>query len=284
MVGRDPLSRFGSTKWQDQLWIDGGHEIWCTGVVIGYQVDEFTHTWSIEPSVVQSYLYPGFTGKGSSLTHFPLEPGSGDYSCLHQVVEDFEQDLDSILTDVIKTPELDASFEETDGVFHLPHQGSCPWLVPCLICLNCSLFLAFKSHHKLLCRLEYYFCLYLQQATCMHLSWSDIFSSHQAAFGFQSSSSPDNITLNCPNRKMDQSLSDFQTGIGATTHTTLDMGSLFLVPEQLLSIPLPLSRVLMGSYTSAGSSWITNVLEQIVFCTSVKVYIDLVISYSAPSL
>ena len=41
-----------------------------SGVVIGYQVDEFTHTWSAEQFVAHSHIYPGFTGKVSSLTHF----------------------------------------------------------------------------------------------------------------------------------------------------------------------------------------------------------------------
>ena len=54
------------------------------------------------------------------------------------------------------------------------------------------------------------------------------FSSHPAAFGFWSSTPPDNATLNSANRKADQSLSDFQTGVGATAHATLDM-------EQLIS-------------------------------------------------
>ena len=54
------------------------------------------------------------------------------------------------------------------------------------------------------------------------------FSSHPAAFGFQASTPPDNITLNSANRKADQSLSDFQTGVGATAHATLDT-------EQLIS-------------------------------------------------
>ena len=43
-----------------------------SGVVIGYQFDEFTHTWSAEQFVACSHIYPGFTGKVSSLTHFPL--------------------------------------------------------------------------------------------------------------------------------------------------------------------------------------------------------------------
>ena len=43
-----------------------------------------------------------------------------------------------------------------------------------------------------------------------------------------SSTPPDNITLNSTNRKVDQSLSDFQTGIGAAAHAILDT-------EQLIS-------------------------------------------------
>ena len=79
-----------------------------TGVVIGYQVDEFTHTWSAEWFMGCSHIYCGFTGKVSSLTHFPLELGCEDYSFLDQAMADFEQDLDSSLTDSLGTPELDA--------------------------------------------------------------------------------------------------------------------------------------------------------------------------------
>ena len=49
-----------------------------SALVIGYQVDEFTHTWSAEWFVACSHIYPGFNGKVSSLTHFPLEPGCED--------------------------------------------------------------------------------------------------------------------------------------------------------------------------------------------------------------
>ena len=54
------------------------------------------------------------------------------------------------------------------------------------------------------------------------------FSSQPVAFGFWVSSPPDNISLNSTNRKADQSLSDFQTGVGAAAHAILD-------PEQLVS-------------------------------------------------
>ena len=44
------------------------------------------------------HICPGFIGKVSSLTDFPMEPGCEDYSFLDQAVADFEQGLDSILT------------------------------------------------------------------------------------------------------------------------------------------------------------------------------------------
>ena len=87
-----------------------------SGVVIGYQVDEFTHTWSAEQFLAHSHIYAGFTGKVSSLTHFPLEPGCEDYAFLDQAVADFEQGLDSILTDSLQTLELDTSLEEPDVI------------------------------------------------------------------------------------------------------------------------------------------------------------------------
>ena len=87
-----------------------------SGVVIGYQVDEFTHTWSAEWFVACSHIYPGFTDKVSSLTHFPLEPGCEDYAFLDQAVADFEQDLDSILTGSLNTLESETSLDESDVI------------------------------------------------------------------------------------------------------------------------------------------------------------------------
>ena len=71
------------------------------------------------------------------------------------------------------------------------------------------------------------------------------FSSHPAAFWFQFSTPPDNITLNPANRKADQSLSEFQTGIGAAAHATLDM-------EQLIS-----HLILREELYLCPKSWIT---------------------------
>ena len=60
-----------------------------SGLVIGYQFNEFTCTWSAEQFVAHSHIYPGFIGKVSSLTHLPLEPGCEDYSFLDKAVADF---------------------------------------------------------------------------------------------------------------------------------------------------------------------------------------------------
>ena len=70
-----------------------------SGVVIGYQVNELAHTWSAGQFVAHSQIYPGFIGKVSSLIHIPVELGCEDYSFLDQTMADFEQGLDSILTD-----------------------------------------------------------------------------------------------------------------------------------------------------------------------------------------
>ena len=39
-----------------------------SGMVIGHQVDDFTHIWSAEWFVAHSHIYSGLMGKVSSLT------------------------------------------------------------------------------------------------------------------------------------------------------------------------------------------------------------------------
>ena len=154
-----------------------------SGGVIGYQVDEFSHTWSAEQFVAHSHIYPGFTGKVSSFTHFPLEPGCEDYAFLDQAVTDFEQGLDSILIDSLETPELDTSLEEPDaitssvssGFLHLVSalsDNSKPQLAP-TIC-----------PHKLWCQSR---ALLAPVFLATKMSASKLiryFSSHPAAFEF----------------------------------------------------------------------------------------------------
>ena len=157
-----------------------------SGVVIGYQVDEFTCNWSAEQLVACSHIYPGFTGKVSSLTHFPLEPGCEDYAFLDQAVADFEQGLDSILTDSLKTLELDTSLDEPDVITSSVSSGflcsvstlsdnSKPQLAPSI------------HTHKLRCKAR---ALLAPVSLATKMSASKLihyFSSHPAAFGFQAS-------------------------------------------------------------------------------------------------
>ena len=66
--------------------------------------------------MAHSNIYPGFTGKVSSLTHFPLELGCEDCSFLDQVMADFQQGLVSILTNSLETAELDTSIDEPAAI------------------------------------------------------------------------------------------------------------------------------------------------------------------------
>ena len=75
-----------------------------SSVVIGYQVDEFTHTWLAEHFIAKSHIHSGSTGKVFTLTHFPLEPGCEDNCFLEQAVKNLHHGLDSVLTDFVNTP------------------------------------------------------------------------------------------------------------------------------------------------------------------------------------
>ena len=82
--------------------------------------------------------------------------------------------------------------------------------------------------HKLWCQAR---ALLAPVAQALKMSASKLihyFSSHPAAFRFQSLTPPDNITLSPAKRKADQSLSDLQTGVGAVAYATPDT-------EQLIS-------------------------------------------------
>ena len=137
-----------------------------SGVVIGYQVDEFTHTWSAEQFVAHSHIYPGFTGKVSSLTHFP--PGCEDYFFLDQAVADFEHGLDSILTDSIEIPELDMSLDDPDAITSSVSSGFLHSVL-FLIILDCNLILALGLIN---CgpRLGAFLHLYFWLPICPHLN------------------------------------------------------------------------------------------------------------------
>ena len=72
-------------------------------------------------------------GKVSTLIHFPLEPDCEDYISLDEAVEDFEHDLDSILTDSVDTPEQEASLDEVDAISFQSLWAFSTWLVLFLI-------------------------------------------------------------------------------------------------------------------------------------------------------
>ena len=71
------------------------------------------------------------------------------------------------------------------------------------------------------------------------------FSSHLAVFGFQASSVPHNIPPNPANKKNDQSLSDFQTGIGAAAHATLNTEGLISDTRATIVETVALCRILI---------------------------------------
>ena len=52
----------------------------------------------------------------SSLTHLPCEPRFEDHSFLDQEIANFEQGMDSILTDSIEALKLDTSLDEPDVI------------------------------------------------------------------------------------------------------------------------------------------------------------------------
>ena len=112
-------------------------------------------------------------------------------------------------------------------------------LVPFLIILSCSLLLAFELVN---CGARLGPILLASVSLATKMSASKLihyFSIHPAAFGFWSSTPPDNITLNSANRKADQSLSNFQTGVCAAAHATHDMehliSCLWIAPVDTLS-------------------------------------------------
>ena len=200
-----------------------------------------------------SNIYPGFTGKVSSLTHFPMEPGCEDYSFLDQAMADFEQGLDSILTNSLETPDLDASLDEPDAVPTSVSPGFLHSVSTLIDNSKLQLAPSIRSH-ELLCQAR---VLLAPVPLATKMSASKLihyFSNHPAAFGFWSSTLLDNTTLTSAYRKADQSLSNLQTCVGATAHANLDTEQLISClrvahPDTLSSLPnseggvIPMSEV-----------------------------------------
>ena len=100
-----------------------------SGVVLGYQVDEFACNWLAEHFVVESHIHPKLTGKVSKLAHL-LEPQCGNYSFWDKVVAYFEHGLDLIFTDSFETlVGLHIFFDEPGAITFHSLQCFYSWLV-----------------------------------------------------------------------------------------------------------------------------------------------------------
>ena len=80
---------------------------------------------------------------------------------------------------------------------------------------------------------------------------------------------PDNISLNSANRKADQSLSDFQTGVGAAAYATLDTEQLLshlqvALVDTLSSLPKAEGDVIPVSEVCELLLWIHGILDKAV--------------------
>ena len=76
-----------------------------------------THLVPLPPlPFAQTHIFPGYMCWVSTSTHFLLEPGCGDYPLLGQTVAYIKHVLDSILTDSVKTLEMDTSFDTFDAL------------------------------------------------------------------------------------------------------------------------------------------------------------------------
>ena len=110
-------------------------------VVIGDQGDEFTHAFSVEWYIGQSQIYPGFIGKMSNLTHFPLKLGCQGYTFLDHAVDDFNQGMIPSKQILSKHQNWMHSLISLMPLFLQSLEVSHAWLVPFLIILNHSLLL-----------------------------------------------------------------------------------------------------------------------------------------------
>ena len=118
---------------------------------------------------------------------------------------DFEQGLDSILTNSLETPELDTSLDEFDAIRSSVSSGFLHLVSTLSDNSKLQLAPSIRSH-KLWCQAR---ALLAPVSLATKMSASKLihyFTSHPAAFRFWSSTPPDNIILTSANRKADQSL------------------------------------------------------------------------------
>ena len=129
--------------------------------------------------------------------------------------------MDFILTDSIKTPELDTSLDEPDVIISSVSSGFLH-LVRTVSDTSKPQFAPSIRSHKLWCQARVILSSVSLVTKMLESKLICYFSNHPAAFGFWSSMPPDNITLNPANTEADQSHSELQTGIDAAAHATLN--------------------------------------------------------------
>ena len=218
--GRGLLGGFGSIPWYGQLWI-----WWALCMVILVWWLGIRLMSLLTPGLQSGLLLIPIFILGSQIRchHWSTFPGTRVWGLFLSRPSWcwLEQRVDSILTDSIETPALDTSLDEPDTIIssvsswflHLVStisDTSEPQLAPSI--RSC----------KLWCQAR---VLLTPVPLATKMSASKLicyFSSHPVAFGFLSSTPPDNITLTPANRKADQSLSEFQTGIAAAAHVILN--------------------------------------------------------------
>ena len=87
-----------------------------SGVVIGYQVDELTYTWSTKCLLLIHTFTLGLQAMCHPLTIFHFNQGVRIIHFWTKQCQDFEQGFNSILTDSTGTLEVDTSFDEHDVI------------------------------------------------------------------------------------------------------------------------------------------------------------------------
>ena len=177
--------------------------------------------------------------------------------------------LDSVLTDS-QLPKLNASFDEVDALHFQSLQCFYTQLVPFLINQDHSFLLA-SNLIIYGARLGHYFYLYHREVKGQPLSLFITFP----GIKWHLDSRPFchlllyTITLNPANQGMDHSLSDFQTGIGAAVHATLDTVQLIshtraTLGDTIASLQGSNKAVIAASEVHALLSKIHDILDSVL--------------------
>ena len=83
--------------------------------MIGYQVEELSHTLLVS-ILLHDHAFTLGSWERCQHCHFQLETGCENYFLLNQSVAHFKHGLDSILTNYVKSPEINPSFDGPDVI------------------------------------------------------------------------------------------------------------------------------------------------------------------------